>query len=220
MLKKIILALALFLLTIQLGYSAGTEISRSKEELSHYLNDRIQTSDKRYASFLLALQLLEKCSGKTIVETGTARYGNQQFVGDGGSTIIFGNWAAQHHAMLYSVDHAPSSIENAKNVTKDYAEHIQFCCYDSVQFLKEYSQLIDFLYLDSYEYDVNHPTLSQTHHLNELIAAYPCLHEKSIVMIDDCDLSGGGQGKLVIEFLTDCGWRVAYNGCQTILTQN
>jgi hypothetical protein len=31
-------------------------------------------------------------------------------------------------------------------------------------------------------------------------------------MIDDCDLSFGGKGKLVIQYLLDRGWKIALSG--------
>ena len=186
---------------------------------SNCLKDRLSESDKRYPSFKLALQLLDEREAKTLVETGTARYGDQQFGGDGGSTIIFGDWANQHEAMLYSVDSAPAAIDSAKSCTKAFAEHIQFSCSDSIQFLDRFDRLIDFIYLDSHEYDCQHPLASQDHHLREIISAYPALHKKSIVMIDDCDLPGGGQGKLAIDFLIGNDWKIVHQGYQTILTQ-
>ena len=186
-------------------------------ESSSYLINRIQMEDKRYLTLLGVLELLDQRNVKTLVETGTARDGDKNFVGDGGSTIIFADWASQNGALLYSVDIDPSAIENAKNVTKMYADHIQFVCDDSIKFLKKFENLIDFLYLDSFDFDFGNPSTSQKHHLKEIIAAYPKLHKTSIVMIDDCDLPQGGKGALVIEYLTSRGWEVLQNGYQTIM---
>lgn len=193
--------------------------SFSQTECAKYLKDRLGESDKRYPSFQLALQLLDERGAKTLVETGTARFGNQQFAGDGGSTIIFGDWANQHEASLYSVDNASAAIDQAKSATQPFAKHIQFVCSDTLQFLEKFDQPIDFIYLDSHEYDCNQPLASQDHHLREIVSAYPALHEKSIVMIDDCDLPGGGQGKLAVEFLLDNDWKIVHQGYQTIMVQ-
>lgn len=210
---------ASFILALVLFCNSSEALDVASSEYSTCLKERIPESDKRYASFKLALQLLEERDAKTLVETGTARYGDQQFCGDGGSTIIFGDWANQHDAMLYSVDHASAAIEKAKDASKSYAAHIRFTCADSLQFLEKFDRPIDFIYLDSYEYDCNHPLSSQDHHLRELVSAYPALHKKSIVMIDDCDLPGGGQGKLAVDFLIDNDWKIAHQGYQTILIQ-
>lgn len=210
----------IFVFLTQFGYSIEKHHLSSKEDVSKYLSGRIETSDKRYPSFLMALELLKERKAKVFVETGTARYGDQQYIGDGGSTIIFGDWATQHHATLHSVDMDSAAIEKAKSVTKGYVKNINFCLSDSIEFLREFPQFIDFLYLDSYEYNSSNPLPSQTHHLNEMMAAYPILHEKSVVMVDDCDLPEGGQGKFVIEFLTERGWKVIFKGYQTILVQD
>jgi len=184
-----------------------------------YLNHRIRPSDKRYDSFLMALKLLHQFNAKVLVETGTARNGDQNFAGDGGSTIIFGNWAAINQSVLFTVDISPDGLENAKKATQRYSQSIHFVCNDSIAFLDSFNQYIDFIYLDSFDFDSNNPKPSQEHHLREIIAAYPHLHERSIVMIDDCDLPHGGKGKLVIEFLLSRGWKILYKGYQTILAQ-
>lgn len=188
-------------------------------ETSSYLINRIQMEDKRYLTLLSALELLDQRHVKILVETGTARDGDRNFVGDGGSTIIFADWATQNEALLYSVDIDPSAIENAKNVTTVYADHIQFVCDNSIKFLNKFEKQIDFLYLDSFDFDFGNPSTSQVHHLKEIIAAYPKLHKNSIVMIDDCDLPQGGKGALVIEYLTARGWEIFQNGYQIIMLQ-
>lgn len=211
------LILVLFTSTYSHAATSATDIS---DETQKYLENRIKKSDKRYFSFLTILKLLEQVEAKTLVETGTARYGDKNFESEGGSTIIFGDWAAQHDdCMLYSVDITSLSIGNAKNATKLYAEHIQFFCQDSLEFLEHFDQPIDFLYLDSYDFSAYDPEPSQAHHLQEIIAAYPLLHKKSIVMIDDCDLPFGGKGKLVIEYLLSQGWVIFSKGYQVILVR-
>jgi predicted O-methyltransferase YrrM len=167
----------------------------------------------------MALKLMEERQAKILVETGTARYGDREFGGDGGSTIIFGNWAARNDAHLHSVDHSSEAIDQAKSAAKSYVGSIFYSCSDTLKFLENFDDSIDFLYLDSHEYDPNDPLPSQEHHLKEIVMAYPSLHRESIVMFDDCDLPGGGQGKLAIEFLVDNDWKILYQGYQTILSQ-
>ena len=203
----------LFLMTVHFLSAYANKTT----EYSSYLMNRIQMDDKRYLTFVSILELLDQRNVKILVETGTARDGDKNFGGDGGSTIIFADWAAQNEALLYSVDISPSAIENAKNVTKIYADHIQLVCQDSIKFLNKFKKPIDFLYLDSFDFDFNNPSTSQIHHLREIIAAYPKLHKNSIVMIDDCDLPQGGKGALVIEYLTSRGWEIFQNGYQIIM---
>lgn len=191
----------------------------TKKDSVRYLQNRLDENDKRFGSFLMALSLLKERKAQVIVETGTARYGIREFVGDGGSTIIFGDFAAQNGIEFHSVDHSPCHIATAKEATKENDGKISFTCSDSIEFLNQFSKEIDFLYLDSCEFEHNNPIPSQQHHLNELVAAYPCLHEKSIVMIDDCDLPHGGMGKEVIDYLTKEGWKIVYKGYQVILSK-
>ncbi|MBA3815915.1 MAG: hypothetical protein H0X29_05245 [Parachlamydiaceae bacterium] len=185
-----------------------------------YLSNRLLKIDRRYSSFLLVLDLLKHRQAKVLVETGTARDGDKNFSGDGGSTIIFGDWASQNNALLFTVDISSQAIENARISTIKFTDSIIFCCSDSISFLKDFNQSIDFLYLDSFDYDFNNPLPSQQHHLYEIMAAYPKLHADSIVMVDDCDLPHGGKGKFIIEFLLEKGWTIIYEGYQTILVKN
>lgn len=186
-----------------------------------YLAGKIPEGNCRYETFKYALQLLEKREGKTIVETGTARYGARYFDSDGGSTIIFAEWSRDHKAEFFSVDLSSMNLNNAKEAVflyvPDYEKNIHYVCSDSVAYLSQFNRPIDFLYLDSYDYELDNPEPSQLHHLNEIEAAYPFLTENSIVMIDDCDLPGGGKGKLAIEFLLNRGWRIVKSQYQAIL---
>jgi predicted O-methyltransferase YrrM len=210
----------LFLIfSVFFSFYGNASINALENKTEKYLEKRIESHDKRYSSFLLVLELLQEHDAKILVETGTARNGNLNFVGDGGSTIIFGDWAAHHRAKLYSIDQDLSAIKNAKNATKLYDKYIDFVVGDSIAILENFNQEIDFLYLDSFEYECENPNPSQEHHLKEIVTAYPFLHQNSIVMLDDCDLPSGGQGKFVIDFLLSNGWKIIHEGYQTILIQ-
>ncbi len=188
--------------------------------LEQYLSGRIPAEDKRYNSFLYALQLMHDCDAKTLLETGTSRDGDTNFTGDGGATIIFGQYAKETGGLLYTVDISPEAIAAAQQATQLYADHINYVVSDSLLFLADFNGYIDFLYLDSYDYDWENPGPSQNHHLQEIILALPHLHDNSIVMIDDCQLPGGGKGLLVIEYLKRRGWVVVYDGYQTIMRKS
>jgi len=199
---------------------------REKKESSYYLTYRILENDKRYRTFIHALDLMKEREMKVIVETGTARGGIDNCAGDGCSTIIFSEWAKDNDADFYSVDIDADAVEKAKNAIKLFYGRANFTVSDSVQFLKDFKQYnkkIDFLYLDSMDVDVNNPLPSQEHHLKEIEAAYPYLHEKSAVMIDDCiepdQGCKSGKGKLVLLFLLDKGWKKSINEYQVIMTR-
>lgn len=162
---------------------------------------------------------MEERQVKVIVETGTARNGIHNFVGDGGSTIIFNDWVKNHPgASFYSVDNNPGAIQEAKNaIGKNPSTHL--VCNDSIEFLAQFGQDIDFLYLDSYDFEFWNPTPSQEHHLKEIIAALPYLTSNTVIMIDDCDLPHGGKGGLVIPFLLEQGWSIYAESYQVIFIQ-
>ena len=195
-----------------------------KQETNHrraakaILKDKICCQDKRYPTFLKALELMNERKVRTLVETGTARSGVSGCEGDGCSTIVWDLWAALHQAHFYSVDSDAQALETASAGLQTQGSASTFVHADSVAFLHDFGRPIDFLYLDSYDFDPNDPDPSQQHHLNEIIAAYPWLHEKSIVMLDDCALPFGGKGKLAIAFLEEKGWKILQSGYQVILS--
>jgi len=184
-----------------------------------YLLEKIDETNQRYKTFLIALELCEKRNCRTLVETGTARSGDTNFKGDGGSTLIFGAWAKDHGAKLYSVDIDSQALERAYHAAGQASEAIVFAHSDSIEFLENFDGPIDFLYLDSYDFKKNNPLPSQFHHLREIQSAYPHLHDESIVMIDDCDLPHGGKGKFVIEYLKERGWTIFFSGYQIIMVR-
>ena len=190
---------------------------------SDYLQDRIALDNCRYETFKYALELLEERNAQVVVETGTARYGARYFDSDGGSTIIFSEWVRDHGAEFFSVDISMLNLAVAKGAVaryvSDYQDKIHYVCSDSITYLREFNRPIDFLYLDSFDYELDNPDPSQQHHLKEIQAVYPFLTERSVVMIDDCDLPGGGKGKFVIEFLLERGWKVVKKQYQVILTR-
>jgi hypothetical protein len=187
------------------------------EDPDLYLKDRLPLENGRYSTFIESLNLLFERNVRTIVETGTARCGDTNFDGDGGSTIIFSHWAKEHGAKMFSVDISQPHIDLAKAASSSYLENIEFVLEDSVKFLKEFPGQIDFLYLDSYDYDEENPNPPQEHALKEIMAAYDKLTDHSIIMIDDCNIPGGGKGKLAIDYLINLGWYLRTNGHQVIL---
>lgn len=184
-----------------------------------YLDGRIDPGNGRYATFIDTLQLLSDRNVTTIIETGTERWREAQycFDGDGGATIIFGHWAYDHNATMYSVDINPTHVDYAQNNTLEYQPNLNIVLKDSVAFLQNFPKAIDFLYLDSYDYDERNPFPAQNHCLHEVLAAEDKLTENSIVMIDDCNIPGGGKGKLAIEYLLSKGWFLYRNKHHVIL---
>ena len=180
---------------------------------------------KRRDTLRATLQLLDARQAKVLVETGTARLGLAKTKGDGASTIVFGLWAKQHGAHLHSVDIDPQAIAQARQAVADQGlkSAVTFAAADSVAFLSEFREPVDFLYLDSYDYDPRDSAVqaaSQAHHLAEFLAIEARLHETSVVLIDDCAQPGGGKGKLVIDHMLRCGWRILSDSYQVLLARD
>jgi predicted O-methyltransferase YrrM len=179
---------------------------------------------KRRDTLRATLALLQARGATMLVETGTARLGLAKTKGDGASTIVFGLWAKQHGAHLHSVDIDPTAIAQARAAVaaQGLSDAVSFAAQDSVAFLSGLQTPVDFLYLDSYDYDPRDQTVqkaSQEHHLQEFLAIESRLHEDSIVLIDDCAQPGGGKGKLVIEHMLKQGWRVVMDRYQVLLAR-
>lgn len=186
-----------------------------------YLEGKIPAHNHRYTTLIKVLDLMKERGVKTMVETGTSRGGLTAFEGDGGSSVIFSQFATDHSAQFYSVDIDRVALNKAseavKQVVGKVGPNLHFVQSDSIQFLTNFPEKIDFLYLDSYDFDFNDPLPSQMHHLREIEAAYPHLTPQTIIMIDDCDLPLGGKGLLVIEFLLNKGWTILEKQYQVIL---
>ncbi len=177
---------------------------------------------KRRNTLRRTLELLDRRKAKVLVETGVARSGLARTRSDGASTIVFGLWASRNEASLHSVDIDPAAIETAHSELEEQHldNYVNLHVSDSVQFLTDFEQPVDFLYLDSFDYDVSDPDKqrqSQEHHLNEFRAIEDRLHDNSIVLIDDCRRPGGGKGKLVIPYMQERGWEVAMDKFQVLL---
>jgi len=183
------------------------------------LEGKISSNNHRYNTFIYALNLLCEREAAIIVETGTARNGLKECELAGCSTMIFAEWVKNHGGQFYSVDISAESLQNAFDDLGESRSYANLVLSDSVVFLQRFNKPIDFLYLDSFDYEFGNPRPSQEHHLKEIIAAYPWLSSKSVVMIDDCALPGGGKGQLAIEYLLARGWKILHASYQVILSQ-
>ena len=213
----------LFLIALLVAAAIVRKIVRFKS-LSPLL-PRKHNFGKRRDTLREVLRLLEERKAKVLVETGVARKGLKKPKGDGASTIVFGLWSKQNGAHLYSVDIDPEATAKASEAVAamELDDHVTLVTSDSVAFLEGFSDKVDFLYLDSYDYhktDTAIQQASQAHHLKEIEAIESRLHDDTVILIDDCDLPNGGKGKLVIEQLTANGWAVHMSEYQVILLRD
>jgi hypothetical protein len=179
---------------------------------------------KRRNTFRDVLTMLSQRGARVLVETGTAREGLAGSKSQGASTIVFGLWAKRHGAVLHSVDISSGSIVAAESEVqrRGLSGVVRFHRQDSVEFLERFGEPVDLLYLDSYDYSKDDESVqraSQQHHLRELLAIETRLHERSMVLIDDCAMPNGGKGRLVIDHLVGRGWRVLRDEYQVLLVR-
>lgn len=156
----------------------------------------------RYWTFKIALNIFKQRNGENILETGTTRQENDW--GGGCSTLIFGNFLKYYNiGRLYTVDISPANMEVSINFTSEYKDYIEYTVADSIEYLKNFDKRIDFLYLDSL--DCPEPPhsaeIAQQHNLAEFKTIEGKLHEDTIVMLDDNNLSNGGKTRLTKEYL-------------------
>ena len=178
---------------------------------------------KRRDTFRQTMDLMQRTQAKIIVETGTSREGLKGAKSNGAATIVFGKWAKENGAFVHSVDISEASVARAQEeVSRQHLDDfVQLHLSDSLVFLENFDAAVDLLYLDSYDYsnDLEVQRKSQEHHLSEFKNIEGKLHDKSIVLIDDCDLPNGGKGKLVIDYMQKNGWKIITKAYQVLLVR-
>ena len=161
--------------------------------------------NKRSAGFQKIFDFLGGLNSPVIVETGTYREENN-YEGDGCSTLLFDSFVDYHGGVVLSVDIDPEACDLAKENTF-FTEVIES---DSVEFLGTLEGKVDLLYLDSYNIaDWNNDWAPAAHHLKELFAAKDCIKEKTMIVVDDnLKLPNGkrlGKGRLIYELMESLG---------------
>jgi hypothetical protein len=172
----------------------------------------------RHRTFHDALRLAMTLDVTNIVETGTTRRPGAWDL-DGQSTYVFGAFARRYGCTLWTCDRVESHIEAARRLAAQFEGRVEYVVSDSVEFLERFRQPIDLLYLDSLDFDEADPGPPQMHALREAQAALHALHDRSLILIDDCDLAHGGKGGKVIPFLRGEGWQVVSSGYQVLLAR-
>ena len=175
-------------------------------------------SNHRYWTFQVALNLLaQRTQHSVIIETGCQRQADD--LGAGMSTSIFGAYCLRYGGKLYAVDIVPRHLEICKECTRPYASQIEYVLSDSVEWLRKSKGIVaDLLYLDSLDYPISADgtqsidpvgeKAAQEHCLNEFLAAQKSgkITSKTIVLVDDNQLPGGGKPRLLKEHLGAAGW--------------
>ena len=147
-----------------------------------------------------------------IVETGCARKENN-WSGDGQSTIVWSWLSGQLHGFTYSVDINPDHVTLARLMSPN----ARITVGDSVDFLRHFGNAssISLLYLDSFDYKVGSLDAAE-HHLRELQAIYDRLPADCIIAVDDCITPTEGKGALVRQWLEERGNLPVLEGYVTV----
>ena len=135
----------------------------------------------REIGFTKIFEYLETIKDPVIVETGTVREENN-FEGDGCSTVLFDNYVGMQGGTLITVDIDPIACKTAERLTT-HAEIIES---DSVEFLSTLDGKVDLLYLDSFNiYNWLDDWKASAHHLKEIFAAKNVIKEVTLIIVDD-----------------------------------
>jgi predicted membrane-bound spermidine synthase len=146
-------------------------------------------------------------SGRLIVEVGAIR-NRDGLATDGHSTL---RWP--HDATLWSVDYDPKAVNLTRELTADRPT-VMCVLADAIDFLRLFPDGIDLLYLDG-----PHPDRDDGRrwHLEAYRAA--AMNSRSVLLIDDTDVSRFGKAEFVIPAAVSDGFRVVASGRQTLLVR-
>jgi hypothetical protein len=178
---------------------------KSQLFLNNFMQNYYHKLRHRSNSFLNAFKYLIslKKDSYFIVETGMCRIENN-FDGDGMSTILWDEFINIFGGKVYSVDILQVTVNFTKNKVSNLCT---LFCQDSVSFLHQLSlqenlSQIDLLYLDSFDLDCNNPHPSSFHHMKEFLAIKSKINSGCLILIDDNNRNLG-KGRYVDEFMTN-----------------
>ena len=177
--------------------------------------------------------LLSKGRGVNIVETGCSTS-----ILSGGGTIVFADFVSQVGGKIKTIDISESHIDQCKNFTSEFKDHIEYVCGDSVSVLSNMSDeeisKVDLFFLDSFDLNIKNPDPSMNHHLKEVKSFFDRISDDAIIAVDDNYIGGDwwidwnftcdnwetyetekidikedvGKGILVRDFLLNNGWNI------------
>lgn len=184
------------------------------------LNEMIGLTADRQTGFQLMVNHLRQHDNPVIVETGCARWENN-WAGDGMSTLIFDRYINDYNGSFYSVDNNEGNVAFAKTKISPRTDLV---VEDSVarlhklaQQLRQQNRTITLLYLDSYDLDHGHPYPSASHHLQELAAVLSVLDNKTLIGVDDnygTPQKRMGKGMYIADYMRAIGIPVYHESVQ------
>ena len=170
-----------------------------------YFDDISPRLNKRRTSFETMFEYLSDIKHPTIIETGTYRE-EDNYEGDGCSTLLFDKYIECHGGTLISIDNDPKACQLARKATTEALVLER----DSVEGLGEMEGRADLLYLDSYNIeDWNNDWAPAAHHLKELFVAKNIIRPGTLIVVDDNiqTMTGNliGKGRLINEVMESLG---------------
>ncbi len=163
-----------------------------------------------------------------IIETGCMR-NNDNWGGDGKSTVLFDRYVNENGGTFYSVDIDPVAIQLCREAV---SEKTKLYTGDSIEYLKTLATSppddlkhigLDLLYLDSFDFDPRRPLISEVHHINEFYAILPLIRPNTLVVVDDSTavlsdnniIDIAGKGRLIARYAIEVGAVIKFSGWQT-----
>jgi len=167
-------------------------------------------------SLNITARLLNDNNGSNIVEIGTGIHG-----GLAGNSML--TWVSKTNAKnIFAVDLDEDRINEVKQATKG-CNNVHLVLGDGIEFLEQYQDLIDLLYLDFWVPD-KASQLVGTGRAEAYSAMYAAARDKmrksSIILIDDTDHIHPWKHTLIVPEARKDGYAVLYTGRQTLLMRN
>jgi hypothetical protein len=113
------------------------------------------------------------------VETGCSAHGTK-------STLLWDKFVNFYDGSVASVDLNEHAVNETNSLISEKSKVFHS---NNLDYLPKIDNLIDFLYLDSYDVDFLNPLPSAIRHLEEFKRVKHLLHKNSIILIDDTPVS-------------------------------
>ena len=175
------------------------------DDWSTYYQETRERLGARQKTFDAIFKYLDKFTKPIIVETGTYRE-EDNYTGDGCSTLLFDKYIQHNDGHLISIDIDPVACKLARQNTSSKTEIIQS---DSVEYLSRLVGNVTLLYLDSFNItNWMNDWEPSAHHLKELFAAKDIITSGTLIVVDDNIKHQGkrlGKGRLIYELMDAIG---------------
>jgi hypothetical protein len=170
----------------------------------------------RRESFDLTLSLLPE--NPLIVEYGMTRL-NNNWNGDGNSTILFAWYVSEYGGKFISVDIEPTYIPVAHSIIKSFdiaTDSIYLVCGDASNFMDVFDLYnIDLMYLDAWDW-TKEGCDAETSHMKVFLKIENRLSENALILLDDVlDINTyKGKGKQLIPYMLSNNYELLFTGYQ------